>query len=116
MQDDALGKLPDRRVAVFVVWFNMVRTDERGRWPRDEIVDPRAMHFWDARKTVGTALAAREELKAWRPVAWDVWALYPVGAQWDAAVPAPASSGRTIIRTRKELAAAIAALPVERTQ
>jgi hypothetical protein len=116
VQDDVLGKLPDRHVAVFVVWFNMVRTDERTRWPHDEIVDRRAIHFWDGRKTVGAALAARDELTAWRPVAWDVWALYPAGAKWDAVVPAPASSGRTIIRTRKELASAVAALPPHRLQ
>jgi hypothetical protein len=116
VQDDVLAKYPDRHVAVFVVWFNMVRTDERGRWPRDEIVDARAVHFWDARKVVGTALAAREELKDWRPVAWDVWTLYPAGVKWETVAPAPASHGRTIIRTRSELAAAIAAVPSDRSQ
>ena len=54
-----LAKYPDRDLAVTVVWFNMVRTDARDRWPRDEIVDRRARHFWDARKLVGTALAGR---------------------------------------------------------
>jgi hypothetical protein len=116
VQDDVLAKFPDRDVAVFVVWFNMVRTDERARWPRDEIVDPRATHFWDTQKAVGKALAAREEVKAWRPVAWDVWTLYPAGVRWDAGTPAPGSYGRTIIRTRRDLAAAVAALPVGRSR
>jgi hypothetical protein len=114
VQDDVLAKFPDRDAAVFVVWFNMVRTDERARWPRDEIVDRRAMHLWDAQKAVGKALAARDELKAWRPVAYDVWALYPAGVTWGAGAPAPDSYGRTIIRTRGALAANVAALPVRR--
>ena len=112
MQDDVLAKYPDRDVAVSVVWFNMVRTDERDRWPRDEIVDRRARHFWDARKLVGSALASRDELSAWRPVAWDVWLLYPAGTRWDVTVPVPAARGRTIINTRAALDQAIAALQV----
>jgi hypothetical protein len=79
VQDDVLAKYPDRDVAVTVVWFNMVRTDARDRWPRDEIVDRRTRHYWDAGRLVGTALAGRPELAAWRPVAWDVWLLYPAG-------------------------------------
>ena len=107
-----LAKYPDRDVAVTVVWFNMVRTDARDRWPRDEIVDARARHVWDAAKLVGTALASREELASWRPVAYDVWLLYPAGTTWDVTAPVPAARGRTIIKTRAALDAAIRALPV----
>ena len=112
MQDDVLAKYPDRDVAVTVVWFNMVRTDARDRWPRDEIVDRRARHVWDAGKLVGTALAGREELASWRPVAYDVWLLYPAGTTWDVTAPVPEARGRTIIKTRAALDAAIRALPV----
>ncbi len=107
-----LAKYPDRDVAVTVVWFNMVRTDARDRWPRNEIVDRRARHVWDAGKLVGTALAGRPELAEWRPVAWDVWLLYPAGTTWDVAAPVPAARGRTIIKTRAALDAAMRALPV----
>lgn len=107
-----LAKYPDRDVAVSVVWFNMVRTDARDRWPRDEIVDARARHYWDEAKVVGRALAGRDELAAWRPVAWDAWLLYPAGTTWDEAGPVPATRGRTIIRTRDALDAAMRALPV----
>ena len=106
-----LAKYPDRDVSVTVVWFNMVRTDARDRWPPDEIVDGRARHLWDEAKLVGTALARHPDLAAWRPVAWDVWLLYPAGAAWDTAMPVPESRGRTIIKTRDALDAAIAALP-----
>ena len=112
MQDDILAKYPDREVAVSVVWFNMVRTDARDRWPRDEIVDRRARHFWDVGKVVGTALAGRDELADWRPVAWAVWLLYPAGTMWDVTAPVPAARGRTIIKTRAALDNAIGALPV----
>jgi hypothetical protein len=111
VQDDVLAKYPDRDVAVTVVWFNMVRTDARDRWPNDEIVDPRARHVWDEAKLIGKALASHADLAAWRPVAWDVWLLYPAGTTWDATVPVPRARGRTIIKTRDALDAAIAALP-----
>ena len=107
-----LAKYPDRDVAVTVVWFNMVRTDERGRWPRDEIVDPRARHLWDPGKVVGTALGGMDELAEWGPVAWDAWLLYPAGTTWETSGPVPAARGRTIIKTRAALDAAIRALPV----
>jgi hypothetical protein len=61
---------------------------------------------------VGTALASREELASWRPVAYDVWLLYPAGTTWDVTAPVPAARGRTIIKTRAALDAAIRALPV----
>jgi hypothetical protein len=111
VQDDVLAKYPDRDVAVSVVWVNMLRTDARDQWPHDEIVDARATHYWDEAKLVGSALAARDELKAWRPAAWDVWALYPPGATWTDQAPLPAASGGTIIRTRERLASAVAGLP-----
>ncbi len=107
-----LAKYPDRDVAVTVVWFNMVRTDARDRWPRNEIVDKRARHLWDAGKLVGTALAGRDELADWRPVAWDAWLLYPAGTTWDQTAPVPAARGKTIIRTRAALDDAMRALPV----
>ena len=87
-----LANDPDRDVAVTVVWFNMVRTYARDRWPRDEIVDRRSRHYWDSGKLVGTALAGRPELAAWRPVAWDVWLLYPAGTTWETAGPGAGGS------------------------
>ncbi len=106
-----LAKLADRDVAVSVVWLPMVRTDARDLWPADAIIDPRATHDWDEAKAVGTALASRDDLAAWRPVAWDVWAVFPAGVRWDDAVPRPAAFGHTIIKTRQQLAEAVAALP-----
>jgi hypothetical protein len=111
VQDDVLARFPDRNLTVWVVWLKMLRSDGRDRWPRDEIVDRRARHLWDEGKLVGRALAAREELRAWRPVAWDIWAVYPPGVTWSGDAPVPAASGRTIIKTRNQLVAAVQALP-----
>jgi len=111
VQDDLLAKYPDRDLKVFVIWLALSRTDARSEWPRNEIVDPRARHFWDPGKAVGIALAAREDLKSWRPVAYDIWTMYPPGLTWGDEAPRPAASGRTIIKTRAELGTAIAALP-----
>jgi hypothetical protein len=111
VQEDVLAKLADRDVAVSVVWLTMVRTDARDLWPADAIIDPRATHYWDGAKAVGKALASRDDLAAWRPVAWDVWAVFPAGVRWEDAPPRPAAFGRTIIKTRQQLADAVAALP-----
>jgi len=107
-----LAKYPDRDVSVSVVWFNMVRTDARDRWPRDEIVDGRVRHYWDEAKLVGRALAAPKELASWRPVAWDAWLLYAAGTTWDVDGAVPATRGRTIIKTRDALEREFQALPV----
>jgi hypothetical protein len=111
VQDHVLAAYPDRDVAVQVVWFTMVWTDVRDRWPRDEIVDSRAAHFWDEARVVGAALAERDELAEWRPVAWDVWLMYPRGVMWTDAAPPSAAHGRTIIGSRDELEGAFARLP-----
>jgi hypothetical protein len=110
-----LATYGDRNFKVYVVWLKMLRTDTRSEWPRNEIVDPRATHYWDEARIVGTALAARDDLKAWRPVAYDIWAMYPPGTTWTADPPRPLGSGRTILKTRNQLAAAVGALPVMRT-
>ena len=116
MHDDVLAKFGDRDLRVYAVWLPMLRTDARSEWPRNEIVDPRATHLWDAGKAVGSALAARDDLKTWRPVAWDIWAMFPAGATWSADAPKPMASGKTIIRTRDELSAAVAALPARQAR
>ena len=116
MQDDLLAKYRDRDLKVYVIWLAMVRTDARSEWPRNEIVDPRATHYWDEGRVVGTAIAARDDLKHWRPVAWDIWAIYPPGTVWGSESPRPAGSGKTILRTRDQLEAAVAALPALQTQ
>lgn len=107
-----LAAYPDRDVRVLVVWFNMVRSDARDRWPTDEIVDPRAVHFWDEEKLVGRALAERPELADWRPVVWDAWLLYPPGVTWNNEPPEAEAEGRTIIGAREELDQVFRALPV----
>jgi hypothetical protein len=114
VQEDVLAKLADRDVSVSVVWLKMVRTDARDLWPNDAIVDPRATHYWDEAGQVGRALASREELAAWRPVAWDAWAVFPPGARWDTVPPQPTAFGRTIIRTRQQLYEAVAGLKARR--
>ena len=111
MQDDLLTKYRDRDLRVYVIWLTMRRTDARSEWPRNEIVDARAVHYWDEGKVVGTALARRDELKAWRPAAWDVWSIYSPGVTWNGEAPLPAAFGRTILRTRDQLERAVAALP-----
>jgi hypothetical protein len=89
----------------------MVRTDGRDRWPADELVDRRVRHWWDADRDLGRTLALSPLFEQWKPVVWDVWLLYDAAARWDAEVPAPIGSGRTIVETRRELTEALQRLP-----
>jgi hypothetical protein len=116
VQDDLLAKYRDRDLKVYVIWLTVLRTDARSEWPRNEIVDPRATHYWDEGKVVGAAIAAREELKSWRPVAFDIWAMYAPGTTWSAEAPRPNGSGRTILRTRDQLRQAVAEVAALQTR
>ena len=46
--------------------------------------DPRAYHYWDPERTVGTAFQQHFGLE--KP-AWDVWMLFAPGVSWEDGVP-----------------------------
>ena len=108
-----LAKLADRDVAVSVVWLTMVRTDARDLWPADAIIDPRVTHCWDEAKAVGSARLARRPRRVAARRLGTSGPCFSAGARWDDAPPRPAAFGGTVIKTRRQLAEAVAALPRE---
>ncbi len=108
-QENVLAKDPSLPLKVYVVWFDMVPGDARGRWPAGAITDPRAVHFWDGTKAVGRLVAARSGLTD-VDVAWDVFLLYPAGARWDADLASPAAWGAPVLREKDKLTEGIARL------
>ena len=79
---------------MFVVWSNQMR-GELEDVPRAAALmpDPRARHFWDDRRLVGTlyqTLELGEQKVRGDEPAWDVWLLFGPDARWTAEGTAPA--------------------------
>lgn len=54
------------------------------------MTDPRAVHFWDADKSLGNALGKVVTLPRGRTLAWDVYFVFDANAQWRSVPPQPA--------------------------
>lgn len=64
----------------------MIPTDERSRWSwtGGVLTDPRVVHFWDEKKTVGRWYAKLEQPQDETPgIVWDAFYLYGPGAFWE---------------------------------
>ncbi len=105
MQNELLAKHPDRELAVYAIWFNMVGSDDRSRWPAGLLTDRRVTHFWDEEKVVGRWFATQPEYGGLYggPVLWDAYLLYDRNARWEKAPSDLVSWGFTIVRTRERL-------------
>ena len=103
-----LEKHPELRIKVYAVWFDMIWTDSKGRWPRHLIDDPRVEHFWDDEKALGRWYDRR--LGDGKHVMWDTFLLYPPGASLDVPPERMLALGSTIVDEREELQKAIEAL------
>jgi hypothetical protein len=66
-------------------------------------VDPRARHYWDGEKRLGTFFAELTNAGE-GAVAWDVFYVYPPDASWG---DAPAASGAPVIDEAQTLEAAL---------
>lgn len=95
MQSEILDKNPSAELKVYAVWFSMLSSDARSRWPDDLLTDPRVVHLWDGSRETGRWFAKNEDF--YLPIAWDVYYLYGPKAHWDD-VPGPLlSSGSTVL-------------------
>jgi hypothetical protein len=90
IQSRVLAALDDPGLRAFVVWVPILPTDTAT--PDDEtralVSDARAVHFWDAHRTLPPLFSAVLRLPADWP-AWDVYLAYPPGTFWDDRPPAP---------------------------
>lgn len=108
MQTDVLERHPELRLKVYAVWFHMVWTDSRGRWPEHLIDDPRVEHFWDEGKALGRWYDRR--FGDGKHVMWDVFLLYPERSRLDLPAERMLAFNGTIVEKRDELRKAIETL------
>lgn len=106
MQKEILEKNPSAKLRVYVIWFSMVPTDARSSWGWTSGVlnDPRAVHFWDERRIVGSWLAQQENPQSDSPgIVWDAFYLYGPNAQWDSKPEPLITTGATVRDEADEL-------------
>jgi hypothetical protein len=94
----------------------MYRGDAKSKWPVDALTDARFTHRWDEPKLIGKFFLSH--LKDLRPrrnseivgntadALWDAYLLFDAEAEWKGSLPdGLVSWGRTVMRTREQLAA-----------
>jgi hypothetical protein len=103
VQKELLEKNPEADIRVLAVWFDMLSSDDRARWPKELLSDRRVIHFWDGEKNLGRFYLPRHNVPHYDEALWDTYILYPADAVWEKEPPAPVSWGNTIVRTREQL-------------
>ncbi len=80
---------PDAGLAVMIVWLEMLPEDKEADLGAlaGEMADPRIRWFHDPQRRAGRAIAT--SLGASGEVAWDVYLLFDVHAEWKKQPPAP---------------------------
>ena len=92
VQKAILDELKDERIKVYVVWTPVLLEDNRQAAVQaiGHVFDQRAVHFWDADKSLGDALGKIVTLPRERKLAWDVYFAFDPQATWGDAPPRPA--------------------------
>lgn len=117
MQDEILTKNPDRDIAVYAVWFNVLPTDSIGQWDAEILSDPRVTEYWDDEGALGDWFGEHRDEMDLRflggAVVWDASMLFGPEATWEE-VPAPlVQFGYTIIADRDSLQRSLEAIWAE---
>jgi hypothetical protein len=108
VRSDILQKYPTSSVRVYVVWFDMLAGDSRQLVDTQVLNDPRVTNFYDPKRTIGSWYSQHVDRE--HGIVWDAYYLYGPDASW-AAEPGPLlSSGRTVIGSSADLAAAFRTL------
>jgi len=107
VQDTMLARFPDRKLAVYVIWFDMLADDSRDRW-RPVMHDPRVINFWDEQRFAGRYYANGRGYLF--DAIYDYYFLYGPDATWQDRPGGWDSSGTTVIDKADQLRTAIAAL------
>ena len=84
---------------MYVVWFDVLASDDRSAWDPSLLSDDRITHYWDTDRLLGTWLPRQEEYEdhVFGPLAWDVYFLYGADAYWDETPGPLVSSGSTVL-------------------
>lgn len=105
MQNEILEKNPQAGLKVYAVWYDMIWTDSRRRWPGDALDDLRVVHFWDEEKAVGRWYGSHPQYGKGDSVWWDTYLLYGPESRWQESPSHLIKIGSTILEARNELAA-----------
>lgn len=108
MQNDILAQHPNLPLRVYAVWFNMIFTDRKERWPRRLMPDPRVAHLWDEGKTLGRWYSQR--VSDGEHILWDTFLLYPPRVDLSAPPDSLLALGSTIVEAREDLRRGIESL------
>jgi hypothetical protein len=104
---------------MFVVWEPVLDSDIRPPRPEDmaRVSDRRAVHYWDPNLLMSKALQQEHERNEMTvigkrsllegEVAWDLIAVYPPGARWDAGFPRPSFLGGPVVDVQEPASGAV---------
>lgn len=90
MQEAIVAAQPRLDAEILFVWLDVLPFDgQKSATKTAQILssDPRIRHFYDPERRSGKAIA--RSLKWEEGYAWDIYLLYPAGARWKEAPPAP---------------------------
>lgn len=105
--------MPDRPIAVFVVWERVISSD----WSPPisavlaRIPDSRVSQFWDPDRVLSHHLGETADRET---IVWDWVAVYPEDAKWGSSPPTPDYSGRPVVRVASEFEQALRKLSTAR--
>lgn len=102
-QKEILDKHPGEKLRVYAIWFNMLPSDDRSRWPEGLFHDPRVVEYWDEQLIVGAWFGRHPDYLDGNEVLWDSYLLYGPESRWTDRPSHRVSWGYTIVRTRKQL-------------
>lgn len=93
VQKAILDVLKDEKIKVYVVWTPVLLEDNRPSAVQaiGHVSDQRAVHFWDADKSLGRGLGKIVTLPRERKLAWDVYFAFDPKATWGDGPPKPAT-------------------------
>lgn len=105
VQRELMEKIKDKRLSLHVVWTPVLKNDEHAAALSSQslIPDPRATHYWDGDKVLGTVYGEAVELPNGRDFAWDIYFAFPGGVLWKDTVPIPADFAHQLGRDERHL-------------
>ena len=111
-----LDSHPDPKVRVFAVWLPILPTDftPPNTSVLGRISDGRVQQFWDPDHLVAKEIAAAARPPQPEPdcceqdgILWDLAAVYPKGARWDARLPAATFLNGPVVHVKNGIDAAL---------
>lgn len=112
IQEYALKRNPALAVKVYAIWYEMYPGDSPDDFPaaRALMPDRRVTHFWDPGKDVGRWFHGFVPSDVRGGIEWDAFYLFDETSVWNDTPTGLLTSGRTILKDRRNLTSKIAEL------